>query len=190
MFWVQILYQRWDMQIFPPSVWLVFLLMMQFGAQKFGILMKSPSSVAFMNEFLGGCCLSPKCWHGCFGQFGPALELCFAERIYRPLVPSRHSECPLVHTFFIPFFTWGNWGVHETVGRRWLWSELRQRGSGIRALSHWAQSSQAHVMVAQTGNLQFLARVPRGSALCLLLGSLLCDFGQMVELLRVSLTCS
>lgn len=77
--------------------------------------------------------------------------------------------------------------MDETVGRRWLWSELRQRGSGIRALSHWAQSSQAHVMVALTGNLQFLGRVPRGSALCLLLGSLLCDFGQMVELLRVSL---
>lgn len=50
MFWVQILYQICDMQIFPPSVWLVFLLKMQFGAQKFGILMKSPSSVAVMNE--------------------------------------------------------------------------------------------------------------------------------------------
>lgn len=122
MFWVQILYQIWDMQIVPPSVWLVFLLMMQFGAQKFGILMKSPSSVAFMNEFLSGCCLSPKCWHGCFGQFGPALELCFAERIYRPLVPSRHSESPLVHIFYSLFHMRKlrrGWDRGETVAVVW-----------------------------------------------------------------------
>lgn len=152
------------MQILPPSLWLVFLLLMQFGAQKCTIVMKSPNSVAFVSEFLSWCCLSPVLTR-LLWRVWPSLRVNVSQRGFVSLPPGSITPQWLPLSTYLYLFCFS---LEETeawmptvIGKWWLWFELRQCGPRICALSHCLGPPRPHVMVTVRGTCR-LGRVPGG----------------------------